>query len=52
MSTLIIENLVEQRKYLRRSRNGSISVSSQGIRIIDILRRILRLLLYNLNRIN
>ena len=36
----IIENLVEQRKYLRRSRNGSISVSSQGIRIIDILRRI------------
>ncbi len=36
----IIENLVEHRKYLRRSRNGSISVSSQGIRIIDILRRI------------
>ena len=36
----IIENLVEQRKYLRRSRNGSISVSSQAIRIIDILRRI------------
>ena len=36
----IIDNLVEQRKYLRRSRNGSISVSSQGIRIIDILRRI------------
>ena len=36
----IIENLVEDRKYLRRSRNGSISVSSQGIRIIDLLRRI------------
>lgn len=36
----IIENLIDVRKYLIRSRNGSISVSSQGIRIIEVLRRI------------
>tara|TARA_Y100001968_G_scaffold290099_1_gene293651 strand:+ start:65 stop:2812 length:2748 start_codon:yes stop_codon:yes gene_type:complete len=36
----IIENLIEERQYLRRSRNGSISVTPQGIKMIDTLRRI------------